>query len=67
MNEDKNKTLEQMYAEPENVIGADTPENPESEIGQPEHKAKWPIAIFVVIVFLILIIGALVTGFYVFL
>lgn len=67
MNEEKKQSLEQMYAEPEKVIGAEEPQNPESEIGQPEHRAKWPIVLFIVIIFLLLIIGALVTGFLVFL
>ena len=67
MNEDKKESLEQMYAVTEKVIGADEPDNPESEIGKPEHKAKWPIILFVIIVFLMLIIGAIITGFYFFL
>lgn len=67
MNEEKKQSIEQMFTTSEKVKGVEIPENPESEIGKPQQKTKWPIVLFVISVFLFLIIGALVVGFFVFL
>lgn len=56
-----------MYADPEAAVEVDDSGQPGLEFGRPEQKPKWPVVLFLTVIFLLLVIGVMVAGFLVFL
>ena len=67
MDQAKKDAIENLYESTADNSGAEHSQPANNSLGKPVRKSKWPVAIILMIVFLLLIIAAIITGFLIFL